>query len=411
MPHRPSTVHRRILAAAGAALLAAGLAPSASAETLLTGPDAPLVVQGNACVGVACASGTAPSGSFVLRTNDTPLVRLDQASGGGFTAQTWDVGGNEANFFVRDLTAGSRLPFRIAPGAPTNNLTLRAGYVGIGTWTPSKRLDIVGSDGDTAVKLTEESATVAPRTLADLTNRGPVAVRLADSDANVGWTMATAADGTVSLTPDGPGPLPSLVLSKSGDVTAGGVVQQAADPARRTGVRAADEAAIAAAIRALPIERFGLAGDDSGAEHLAPSGEAFRDAFGLGSSDALIAPGDVGAVALVGVKALLDGGAGETGDLVRALAERTDALETGLAAAERRGRDQDQRLGSAEQVAHGHERRMRTLEHQATLAEQRFQRSRRTQRRLSGQVSTLRRENARLEQRLAAVEAAVAKLR
>ena len=45
-----------------------------------------------------------------VNTSNTPALRLDQNNSGGFTAQTWDVAGNEANFFVRDVTGGSRLP-------------------------------------------------------------------------------------------------------------------------------------------------------------------------------------------------------------------------------------------------------------------------------------------------------------
>jgi hypothetical protein len=72
-------------------------------------------------------------------TSDTPAIRLEQNSGGGFTAQTWDIAGNEANFFVRDVTGGSRLPFRIRPGAPTSSIDINAGgSVGIGTASPNK---------------------------------------------------------------------------------------------------------------------------------------------------------------------------------------------------------------------------------------------------------------------------------
>jgi hypothetical protein len=70
-------------------------------------------------------------------TTDTPAIRLEQNNGGGFTAQTWDVAGNEANFFVRDVTGGSRLSFRIRPGAPTSSIDIAAsGDVGIGTASP-----------------------------------------------------------------------------------------------------------------------------------------------------------------------------------------------------------------------------------------------------------------------------------
>lgn len=79
-------------------------------------------------------------------TTDTPAIRLEQNGTGGFTAQTWDVAGNEANFFVRDVTGGSRLPFRIRPGAPTSSIDISAnGNVGIGTAGPSTTLDVSGN--------------------------------------------------------------------------------------------------------------------------------------------------------------------------------------------------------------------------------------------------------------------------
>lgn len=79
-------------------------------------------------------------------TSDTPAIRLEQNSSGGFTAQTWDIAGNEANFFVRDVTGGSRLPFRIRPGAPTSSIDIAAdGDVGIGTGSPDTRLSVLGA--------------------------------------------------------------------------------------------------------------------------------------------------------------------------------------------------------------------------------------------------------------------------
>jgi len=81
-------------------------------------------------------------------TTNTPAIRLEQNSSGGFTAQTWDIAGNEANFFVRDITGGSRLPFRIRPGAPTSSIDINAsGNVGIGTASPSGNLHVFSSTG------------------------------------------------------------------------------------------------------------------------------------------------------------------------------------------------------------------------------------------------------------------------
>ena len=74
-----------------------------------------------------------------INTTDTPAIRLEQNNTGGFTAQTWDVAGNEANFFVRDVTSGSRLPLRIRPGAPTSSVDISAsGNVGINTASPTR---------------------------------------------------------------------------------------------------------------------------------------------------------------------------------------------------------------------------------------------------------------------------------
>lgn len=58
--------------------------------------------------------------------SDTPTVRLEQDSSGGWMAQTWDVAGNESHFFVQDITHGSRRPFRIEPGAPSSSLFVLA---------------------------------------------------------------------------------------------------------------------------------------------------------------------------------------------------------------------------------------------------------------------------------------------
>lgn len=86
-----------------------------------------------------------------ITASDTPAHRLEQTTAGGFSAQTWDIAGNEANFFVRDVTGGSRLPFRIRPGAPTSSIDINAsGDVGIGTASPSQKLtvakDATGAD-------------------------------------------------------------------------------------------------------------------------------------------------------------------------------------------------------------------------------------------------------------------------
>jgi hypothetical protein len=94
---------------------------------------------------VGIGTGT-PVLDLHANTTDTPAIRLEQNNSGGFTAQTWDIGANEANFFVRDVTGGSRLSFRIRPGAPTSSIDIAAnGNVGINNGSPSTTLDVSGN--------------------------------------------------------------------------------------------------------------------------------------------------------------------------------------------------------------------------------------------------------------------------
>ncbi|MCD4743276.1 MAG: hypothetical protein K8R67_12455 [Desulfobacteraceae bacterium] len=78
-----------------------------------------------------------------IADGDTPTVRLDQDGSSGWSPQSWDVAGNESNFFIRDVTNGSKLPFRIQPSTPSSTLCLKAdGKVGIGTWSPDAPLHV-----------------------------------------------------------------------------------------------------------------------------------------------------------------------------------------------------------------------------------------------------------------------------
>lgn len=103
-------------------------------------PANSLRISSTGNVGIGTAT---PVLDLHANTTDTPAIRLEQNNSGGFTAQTWDIGANEANFFVRDVTGGSRLSFRIRPGAPTSSIDIAAnGNVGIGTGSPRARIDL-----------------------------------------------------------------------------------------------------------------------------------------------------------------------------------------------------------------------------------------------------------------------------
>ena len=84
-------------------------------------------------------------------SGNTPTLRLEQDGSSGFTAQTWDLAGNEANFFIRDVTNGSQLAFRIEPGADTNSLVIDASNnIGIGTNAPDATANLQVQDATRA---------------------------------------------------------------------------------------------------------------------------------------------------------------------------------------------------------------------------------------------------------------------
>lgn len=86
-------------------------------------PTNSLYVDGSGRIGIGTG---APAVEVHTVDGDTPTLRLDQDGSSGFTPQIWDVAGNETNFFIRDTTNGSNLPFKIRPGAPDDMLVIES---------------------------------------------------------------------------------------------------------------------------------------------------------------------------------------------------------------------------------------------------------------------------------------------
>ncbi len=60
-----------------------------------------------------------------ILSGNTPATRFQQDGSGGFPSQTWDIGGNETEFFIRDFS-NSQVPFSIEPGAPSDSLVINS---------------------------------------------------------------------------------------------------------------------------------------------------------------------------------------------------------------------------------------------------------------------------------------------
>ena len=108
-----------------------------------------LRIESGGNVGIGIAN---PVVKLHVFNQDTPTIRLDQV--GGFGDYKWDVAANETNFFIRDVTGSSRLPFRIRPGAPTSSLDIASsGALGVGTSSPNAFTSIALGATDRGLQL------------------------------------------------------------------------------------------------------------------------------------------------------------------------------------------------------------------------------------------------------------------
>lgn len=239
-----------------------------------------------------------------MSTTDTPAWRLEQTNAGGFTAQTWDVAGNEANFFVRDVTGGSRLPFRIRPGAPTSSIDISAsGNVGVGTASPSVKLNVKGSDGTTTQVLVQETnTTAAGRDLLRLENVGPTRLRLKNTNTGNEWSL-NAHDSDFRMTPAGSATV-AMTIFPTGNVTIAGTLTQNSDRNSKENFRPLDHKALLQKIAKLDITEWNFKYEAAAVRHIGPMAQDFHSVFGLGEREDRIAPLDTSGVALAAVQGL-----------------------------------------------------------------------------------------------------------
>lgn len=163
---------------------------------------------------------------------DSPTMRLEQNTSSGFAAQTWDVAGNETNFFVRDATNGSLLPFKIRPSAPTNSLYVNTdGNIGLSTASPAAPLHLLetaalnGSSPHVLIQNT--NAAVAGRTMMTLSNNGPAFLRLENTNVSADARWVIAHDGTGNLGINRDGSNNEFFLTPTGDLTLTGTLTTA----------------------------------------------------------------------------------------------------------------------------------------------------------------------------------------
>jgi hypothetical protein len=272
-------------------------------------------MDGSGRIGVGTST---PAQLVHVARGDTPVLRLEQNGSSGFTAYTWDIGGNEGNFFVRDVTGGNTLPLRIRPGAPSNALDIRSttGNVGIGTAAAAASLHVFRSNGTAQLLVEEASTTAAPRDLIKLVNAsGNALMRFVrsnsvGSDWRIGsrganFSIDDSADGLAEFFVAANGNITILGTMTTGGPTCGAGCLQRAD----IQVRSAD---VLAKLDAVPLLRWATTAaaennPDAGevpVTHLSPDLTSFHEVYGLGVDGQSVAPLDVASVALASAQAL-----------------------------------------------------------------------------------------------------------
>jgi hypothetical protein len=244
-----------------------------------------------------------------ISTGNTPAMRMEQTSAGGFTAQTWDVAGNEANFFVRDVTGGSRLPFRIRPGAPTSSIDINAsGLVGVGTASPSTQIHVrgtgvTGASNTTKILVENASTTNGSREMLELRNNGGSVFVL--SDTNLGARWAYGQEGTdFVMDRQGVGSGAEFRLTSAGNLTVSGTVTGSSSRTVKENFAAVDAKQVLSRVLALPISQWSYKAEEGKTRHMGPMAEDFFAAFGLGQGERTISMVDSDGVALAAIQGL-----------------------------------------------------------------------------------------------------------
>lgn len=204
---------------------------------------------------------TVPVMELHMVDGDTPTVRLEQNGSGGFGSQIWDLAGNETNFFVRDASNSSQLPFRIFPGASTGDSVVidAQGEVGIGTSTVAATLHVSSR------------------------NSGRPAF------------LVQAGSPAVDL----------LSLADSGDMVLSGTLAQLSRRDSKEHFRPIDHQMMLTALKKLNISTWNYKHQPDTERHLGPVAEEFYAVYKLGTDADHIATSDMAAVALASSQALL----------------------------------------------------------------------------------------------------------
>jgi len=246
---------------------------------------------------------------------DSPTIRLEQNGSSGFTAQTWDLAGNEANFFIRDVTNGSKLPFKIKPNAPNNSIFIASnGDLGIGTDSPQRKVHVIGPDG----KVATFPSSLGGKDAFVFENNGNVNMALISGSTSgsalkfyrdgtagfVGYINYNHNQATMDFLVENSSSI--MTLAANGNLSLSGALSQNSDVNAKVNISPVDGQEVLVSLAEIPISTWSYKNDSSGAQHMGPMAQDFYEAFELGQDNLHIAPLDTGGAALAAIQALYD---------------------------------------------------------------------------------------------------------
>ena len=251
---------------------------------------------------------SSPSVELHIVDGDSPTLRINQDASSGWTAQSWDLAGNETNFFIRDVTNGSKLPFRIEPGSSDNMVAIKGSNVGNGTWTPSVAYHVKRTDGTANITVEEASGTTANRNLLTLTNNGQATFSIDNTGDTVGeWRLSAADDDSFFIqNPDIGGTNKEFEIKSNGDIYVAGAVVHSSDRNLKEGIIETDGVATLNKLVSLPIATWNYKSDPQATTHMGPMAQDFYAAFSLGADDKHIATLDFSGVAFSAIQGLYE---------------------------------------------------------------------------------------------------------
>lgn len=123
------------------------------------------------------STNSSNSPSFIVSSGNTPAYRIFQEASGIYPTYSWDLGGNETAFFLKDVSNSNKLPIRVYAGQNTDRLVVRNNNVGIGVNNPTEALEISGKTKTTNFQMSSGA-----------TNGH---ILQSDADGNASWVAPT----------------------------------------------------------------------------------------------------------------------------------------------------------------------------------------------------------------------------